>query len=313
MAENAAMTYAQPRAAFSRLLQTLKGRTPPLLRDIVKGWQEDRLGGLGAEMAFFAVLSLVPATLAMAAGLGSVDRILGTEFARRAERSIVEFLELILTEQASSTIEAVRELFTPGHGGLFSLALLGALLAFTRGLVGAIRALEVVYGVPAPKAWLKTRGKAVVLALGTILVFAFLLSIVVVGPIFGDGAGRPRSRGLPESVNDLWTWLRYPLALGLVFAWAAALLHYGPNHRTPWSWDLPGALLAGGLWLTASIGFRLYLEVAVQFNQIFGALGGALTLMIWFYVLSLSLLIGGEFNMALDRRRGRRRRRAHQR
>lgn len=304
MAQNAAVNYAQSRAAFGRLRQKLNRKTPPLLRTMISGWQAHRLGGLAAEMAFFAVLSLLPATLAVAAGLGSLDRLLGTELADRAERSIVDFLELILTQQASATIESVRELFTSGHGGLFSFALVGALLAFSRGLVGAIRALEVVYNLPAPDAWLRTRVKALLLAVGTILVFGLLLSIVVVGPLFGAGVATARSLRLPAPVRDLWFWLRYPVALSLVFAWAAAIIHYGPNHRTPWSWDLPGAMLAGGLWLTASIGFRFYLEMAVQFNQVFGALGGALILMIWFYVLSLSLLIGGEFNMALHAKAG---------
>lgn len=306
MLRNAAVVYAQSRAVLSGILRKASRKTPRLLREIIKAWGEHRLGGLAAEMAFFAVLSLLPATLAVASGLGFLDRVLGTELARRAERSIVDFLELILTGEASATIQSVRELFTSGHGSIFSFALLGAVLAFSRGLVGAIRALEVVYSVPRPEGWLKTRAKAVLLAVGTILVFGLLLSIVVVGPLFGAGVATARSLGLPQSLGELWFWLRYPVALGLVFAWATALLHYGPNHRAPLSWDLPGALLAGGLWLTASIGFRFYLELAVQFNQVFGALGGGLILMVWFYVLSLSLLIGGEFNMALDVRTRRR-------
>ena len=288
----------------AQLREMLRARTPRLVRELADGYQDDRVGGLAAEVAFFAVLSLLPGTLAVAAGLGSLDRLLGTELAGRAQTAVVDFLRLVLTEQASATIDAVRELFTQGHAGLFSFALLGALLAFSRGVFGAMRALDVVHDLPPASSWLTSRTKAIVLAVGTIAVFALLLSIVVVGPLFGAGVARARAVGLPRSLTTLWYWLRYPLALALVFGWAAALLHFGPSEKIPWRRAVPGALLAGALWLAASIGFRAYLTLATQINQIFGAFGGELILMIWFYLLSLSLLVGGEFNKALASRAG---------
>ncbi|MDQ4148948.1 MAG: YihY/virulence factor BrkB family protein [Actinomycetota bacterium] len=298
------MNTARVGAIPAQLLQRIYQRIPPILRRLVDEWQDDRVGGLAAEVAFFAVLSLLPGTLAVAAGLGSLDQLFGTELAMRAQTAVVDFLRLVLTEQASATIDAVRELFTTGHGGLFSFALVGALFAFSRGVFGAMRALDVVYDLPPSGSWLRSRAKAVVLSIGTIAVFALLLSIVVVGPLFGAGIARAGALGLSRSVSTLWYWLRYPLALALVFGWAVALLQFGPSQRLPWSRAIPGALLAGGLWMAASIGFRAYLVLATQINQIFGALGGALILMIWFYLLSLALLMGGEFNKALAARSG---------
>ena len=76
----------------------------------------------------------------------------------------------------------------------------------------------------------------------------------------------------------------------------STVFHIAPDHHTPWRWDLPGALLTGVLWILFSGGFRLYLEVAQSGNEIFGVLGGALIVLLWFWVLALAALLGGELN-----------------
>jgi len=37
-------------------------------------------------------------------------------------------------------------------------------------------------------------------------------------------------------------------------------------------------------------------------NQVFGALGGSLILLVWIYLLTLGLLMGGELNAVLNER-----------
>ena len=61
------------------------------------------------------------------------------------------------------------------------------------------------------------------------------------------------------------------------------------------------------LWLLGAAGFRIYLEVASDdANAVLGALGGALTLLLWLYVMGLGLLLGAEVNAQRARRRRRR-------
>jgi membrane protein len=67
---------------------------------------------------------------------------------------------------------------------------------------------------------------------------------------------------------------------------------------------LPGAVVTSFLWLVLSFGFRLYIGISGTVNQILGVLGGALILMLWAYLLSLSFLVGAEVNDVLIRRRG---------
>ena len=93
------------------------------------------------------------------------------------------------------------------------------------------------------------------------MILALLPAVVVVGPLLGALHSLLDDLGLDIFVGPL-LWLRVPLALLLLVGWAWLLFHAGPRLRTPWRARLPGAALAAVLWLLASGGLRLYLEVA---------------------------------------------------
>jgi uncharacterized BrkB/YihY/UPF0761 family membrane protein len=65
--------------------------------------------------------------------------------------------------------------------------------------------------------------------------------------------------------------LRVLLALTILIVWAATLFHVGPHHRTPWRFDLPGAIFTAAGWLAVSVGFGFYVRIAVSGIEIVGA------------------------------------------
>lgn len=275
------------------------------MRALRERFREHRVGGLSAEIAFFGVLSLFPGILALVAVLGFLDRLVGLELAAASQQAVIGFLEQVLTRQASGTIDAVRALFETQARGILSFAVIGSVWAMSRGTLTAMRALSVAYGLPEQRSWFYSKAKALALALGTILNMLVLLAVVVVGPFLGLGAL------LAEWVrSDVLAFvvrlLQYPMAFLVLTWWALTLLHFAPNHKNPLRWDVPGAVVTSMLWLLVSSSLRAYLEIAGDFNQVFGVLGGAITLMVWFYLLSLSLLVGGELNAVLNERSGRR-------
>ena len=66
---------------------------------------------------------------------------------------------------------------------------------------------------------------------------------------------------------------------------------------------LPGALSFCIIWFGLTFLFGIYLRNFALYNKTYGALGVFLILMLWMYLTSLSLLIGGELNAELHRRR----------
>lgn len=274
-----------------------------VLRALAQEWRDDRVSGLAAEIAFFGVLSVFPGLLALAAGLGSLEGLVGQEVAADTERAVLLALSDSLGED-SATVGAVRSLFVEQRPGLLTAGLGFAVVGLSRGFGAVIRALDVAYDVEERRPWLHRRLLAVGLSLGSLAVAVVLLAVFVLGPLLGGGRGLVDTLGLQGALAALWTWARWPLALLALVAWAATLLHIAPNHRTPWRADVPGAVLAAAIWIVTSIGFRAFLAVAGEGNQVFGALGGALTVLFWLYLLGIGIVLGGELNAVLAARKG---------
>jgi membrane protein len=235
-----------------------------------------------------------------AAALGVLEIFVGSRTALLVEDNVIAFLNFVLTDNASAAIEVVRDLFEGERGGILTLASLGAVLAVMRGFAAVMRALDLAYDCKDDRSWLVRRGVALVLSLGTVVLAAFVMVVFVSGPLLGlEGA---LGLGL-ERLLDVWMIVRWPLALVVLVGWATTVYHFGPSHRTPWSWDVPGAVIAALLWLVMTGGLSLYLRLASQTNPVLGALGGGLIMLIWLYFLSLALLIGGEVNAELVVRR----------
>lgn len=259
----------------------------------------DRLTGLAAEVAFFAVLGIFPGLLALAAALGFVESLLGGEVAERAQRVVTEFLAAFLTDRASGTVDAVGSLFEEGDPALLSFATVGALWAVWRAVRAVMRALALVYDAEEGRSRLRVALLSLALSVATLAAAALILVMFVLGPLFGGGRAVAEAVGLGGVFAALWTWARLPFGFAVLVLWAATVFHLAPHRRSSFRSDLPGALVTAVLWLVFSAGLRLYLEVAGGANQVLGVVGGVLTVLLWLYVLSLALLIGGEVNAVL--------------
>ena len=268
-------------------------------RHLLTEWNEDRVPDLAAQVAFYAILSLFPAFLALAALLGVLDSVVGDDVAGRVEAQVLEFLRTILTNEADNTIQAVDDLFAEARPGLLTFSLVAALWTLSRGFAALVRALDVVYDLDEHRPWVRIRGTALALTLGSIVSGAVLLALIVIGPLFGTGQDVAATIGLGDQFAFLWDVVRLPVAFALLVVWAATIFHIAPDHHTPWRADFPGALVTGVLWIVFSGALRIYVEVAQSGNAVFGALGGVLIVLLWFWLLALAVMIGGEVNQVL--------------
>ena len=278
---------------------TIGGRVVPVLRKMWTEWGADRVPDNAASVAFSAVLSLLPAFLALAAMLGTLDSVVGGDVAERVQEQVLEFLGTVLTSEADGTLEAARNLFEEERPGLLTFSLLIAIWTVSRAFAALVRALDVIYDLDEHRSWLGIRATALLIALGSVVAASLMLVAIVVGPLFGTGGQIADEIGLGDQFVFLWDVFRLPFAFVILVIWAATIFHVAPDHHTPWRYDVPGAVLTGVLWLVFSGGLRIYLQLAQAGNAVFGALGGALIVLLWFWLLSLAVLIGGELNQVL--------------
>ena len=280
------------------------GATRELIRSLRAEVKNDRVFGLAAETAFFAVLSFFPGLLIAASLLSILDVLIGADLAAETQDRVVETLNLIFTAQAAETIHSVEAIFEGNYGGLLTIASLVALVTISGAWAVMIRALNLAYDAVEVRPWLRRRLLGLGLGLVTVLVVVVALAVVVVGPLLGKGEELADLVGLGPAFVVVWNLLRLPVLFLGVTLWVMFVFHYAPSRRTPWWRSLPGALTTSVLWLLATAGVHVYLRVAGDRNPVLGAFGGGAIIMIWVYLLSVALLLGGEVNAILhDRRR----------
>ncbi|MCW2542806.1 MAG: hypothetical protein JWM40_358 [Frankiales bacterium] len=273
-----------------------------LFADVWRKADRDRILGLAGENAFMGVLTVFPTLAVFAAVLGQLGLVIGDENTAKVKRAVTEFLKQVLTSSASGVDQTVSDLFA-SSGNAFTIALLVALASVAQAFASVLNTVTLAYDVQDRRGWWKRRFIGLLLGAGSVLTGAVMVTALVIGPFFGSAAHVVTQVGLSEEYAFVWSYVRFPIALIALVAWAATLFHICPDRPTRWRAGLPGAFLTSFLWLVASILFSSYLKVVVPKSPVVGALGGGLILMTWIYLLCLSLLIGAELNATLIARR----------
>ena len=93
------------------------------------------------------------------------------------------------------------------------------------------------------------------------------------------------------------------LVLRWILLWISAIVglalvyRYAPSRQNPkWRWVSWGSVIAATLWLVSSFLFSLYVRDFGSYGKTYGALGGVIVLLMWFYLQSFSIVLGAEFN-----------------
>ena len=273
--------------------------------DICRAWSRCRLGGLAAEIAFFAVLSVFPTLIMLASVLGSLDAMIGQDTAA----SIKEWVGTWIVEvfgARSALKEISDDLFDQSRSGLVTVAMMSSLYLASRGFTAAVRSLEVVYGSKRRRGWLSARITGMTLTVVTLVVVSLAAAALAVNPLLGVADKLTEQVGAGWALARTWAWLRWPALSVMIIAWVTAIYHIVPRHRCLWRAELPGAVLCAVWWLSVSLGFQTYLGVALGgVNAVFGILGGALSLLVWLYLMAMGFLVGAALNSVRQRRLGR--------
>jgi membrane protein len=268
-----------------------------LLWRTVERYGRDECPAYAAAIAFSLLLSLFPLLIVFVAVFGLLTALPGfgpwvAQFT--ADRAPGEGLRQL--------VESISGVPVVGNSvaGFIGLA---ALVWAASGMFGALRqGLNRAFGVPNPPQFIRARAQSL-LGVGIL----FLIGLLSIGLTTVLGALREFSRhpvggwvaGLTQGTVE---WL-IPYATLVSVALLLYLLI--PNHALSASELWPAALIAGtGLHLTI-IGFGYYVTHFAQFQQVYGALAGAVALLIFlnFNATIILFAAGLAAEMARDRRR----------
>ncbi|MGE0451363.1 MAG: YihY/virulence factor BrkB family protein [Vicinamibacterales bacterium] len=252
----------------------------------------DNCLGLAAQLAYYFFLALFPALLVLVALLSfvPVDSLMETVMGTLSRVAPPDVLQIIRDQLETITSE--------DGTGLLTFGMLGALWSSSSGITAVMDSLNQAYDIRESRPWWKVRLTAVVLTVALALFIIVSTVLVVGGPALAEQVAEWFYLGDAFA----WTWkiLQWPVVFLLVSMAMALIYYYAPDAEQEWTWITPGSIAATLLWLIVSLGFRFYVTSFGNYNATYGAIGGVIVLLLWFYLSALAVLVGAELNAEIE-------------
>lgn len=257
-----------------------------LLQNGIGGMSRHHSTQLAASMAYYALFSVFPAAIVLAAGAGFIL----DDPAARQDAIDYLFRELPLSEgQGRIDIERLVDGVTANSGTLGALGLL-ALIVSASALMSAIRnSIAIIFEGTITRGALRGKAVDVALLLGLGVLFALSFAATILGRLdvqFTGNIGELVETALTASGALL------PLALSLVVF--GVLFRVLPTHHPPLRDTWPGVVFAAVGYELVKRGFSFYLERFADYNAVYGSIGAVIAFMFFVYVASVVFLLGAE-------------------
>jgi membrane protein len=252
-------------------------------------FQDDEVSALGAQMTYYLILAFFPFLIFLLTILG---------YTNVTTNDILENISPLLPKNSYTMIhDFVTEILLTGNKTLLSIGMIGTIWASSSGVMAIIKGLNKAYDEAEDRAFWKIRGIALLftLALGIVILIAFVL--LIFGKIIGEHIFNRLS--FPENFDTIWGFIKYGIPLTAMFIVFVFLYRSTPNRRLSYREVIPGSIFSTIGWVVTSILFAFYVNHWDSYTKTYGSIGGIIVLLIWLYISSIIILLGGEINAAL--------------
>lgn len=267
-------------------------------KSILRGTWDDLMRNhsmvFAAGLSYYFLMGLFPALIALAA-------ILAYFPVPNLFQSTLDVMSKVVPPDSMGLVrQVVRDVISPNRGKLLSLGVAGAIWAVSTGFASLMEALNVAYDVPETRPYWKTRLMATWLSIQIGGLFLIALTLILLGPQFGDWVAARTN--LTWAFAASWPYIRWTISIVAVVMAVGTMYFAGPNVKQRFRYTAVGAIFATVAWLGLSDLLGLYFRRVANLNHTYGALGGAVALMIWLQWTALILLIGAEINSEILKR-----------
>lgn len=261
-------------------------------QDLIHRTKKADMSGMGAQLAYFFLLSFFPMFIFLVTLL---------PYLKLERGQVFDFLSNIMPDEVYSLIEGTLiELLSSQNSGLLSIGVIGTIWSASRGVDALMKTLNRAYEV---------EGKASIMnriwsLLFTISLVAVILMALIL-PVFGRQIGNLIFSyfGVAESFETIWTFIRWITPPTLIF-WLLTVMYWiVPNTapRLAIISVLPGAFFATSGWLVLTYGFSFYINNFGNYSATYGSIGGVIILMLWLYFTGMMLIFGGLLNATFQK------------
>jgi membrane protein len=248
---------------------------------------DENITGLAGMVAYNLVLALFPFALLVLFVFG---KLLSSP---SVEESVLNDLQRLFPAVEVTTLHSTVERIRDSSTSIGVAAALGAVWIGTSFWGAMDTAFCRIYHVQC-RGWLEQKRFALVMLVGLTL---FLAASVVIPALEAALVGS--TNNLPFGLSDiryLDSLLLLAAALLVTFLVCCAIYYFVPKGHVPWRGVWPGGLFVTLTMGVANAAFPFYFAQVSSIQRVGGAIGFVLVALIWFYLVSLSMMAGAVIN-----------------
>ena len=265
-------------------------------RTVAKSWS-DSLFRLSAEGAFWSALSTAPLLLALLGLVGFVGRWFGPDAIDAVQQQVLTLLHGIFSSEVVDNLLAanVTAMLHNGQADLVSVGFFISLWAGSSAISSFVESITIAYGQYEVRHPVAERLFALGLYLIALVGGTLTLPLLAIGP---EALTNLFPAVIRAQASTIITIAYYPGMVVALVLMLATLYKVAPQHKHPWRRGIPGAALATVVFVVASLGLRIYVSYVYTHGLTYGALATPITFLLFYYMMSLAIVLGAQFNNA---------------
>lgn len=246
---------------------------------------KDDIFNLSAQLAYYLLMSFLPFIIFVSSLVGMLS--MNNDYA-------IRFIAGFLPSVASSIVlDNAQHIIAASSPSFLSISIIMTLWLASKCVRTIMQALNHAYDVEDRRNYFVN---VLLSVMHTLIISIFIVLTVIV--IFYSRIAQNFSI-LNESNIALFHTFKIILIYLLLFSALVLIYKFFPHKKIRWRDTLIGAAIASFIWIVSYYAFAYYANNIWQYSRFYGSLGAVVVFLLWMYIVSFIMLVGGEINVAV--------------
>ena len=256
---------------------------------IYKKYFADDILAFSSQLAYNFLLAFFPFMIFTVALISKIG--LKTDLFNKVLKNILPNNAYVLINNI------LLETIYQNHNTLISVTIVLAIWTSSIGFSGVVKGINRAYNIKEKRPYWKLQ------IINVVYTIMLAMSIVLTMVILKYGGLENKILMNPTYYDAffiaLWRLTKYLIVGLFLILILASVYRYAPSIRLSFRQVLPGTIFSAVTWLLACFGFSYYANNYARYSEFYGSITAVIVLMIWLFVSSNIILIGGEINSVL--------------
>lgn len=256
--------------------------------------KEDGVFAVGAQLTYFLILSVFP-FLILFLNIVSYTPLVRQDVLTNAIYYLPLETQIIIND-------FLNDIVVGSSQELLSISAIAGIWTASSGVKPVMKAINRAYDYEETRSYFKIKFLSILFTIALLFMLVLVFLTLVLGEIIGRRIFA--SIGQTDLFLKIWNNARTIITLLFMVLLFALLYKYSPcvkdRKQIKLISALPGGIFTTLGWLLTSVIFSYYVNNFGNYTVTYGSIGGVIILLVWLYISSIIIVLGGEINATLE-------------